>query len=51
MSGRAVNATRRSALFLTKLVGKAGGAIAKPVVRLTGKLAAKGGKAVKDHAV
>ena len=50
-SGRALNATGRSALFLTKFVGKAGWAIAKPVVRLTGKLAAKGGKAVKDHAV
>lgn len=31
--------------------GKAGWAIAKPVARQTGKLAAKGGKAVKDHAV
>ncbi|WP_238379724.1 hypothetical protein [Celeribacter ethanolicus] len=44
------NATGRSALFLAKIAGKAGWAIAKPVGRQTGKLAAKGGKAVKDHA-
>jgi hypothetical protein len=51
LSGRALNATGRSALFLTKLVGKAGWAIAKPVGRQTGKLAVKGANAVKDHAV
>ncbi|EET46370.1 hypothetical protein [Thalassobium sp. R2A62] len=51
MSVRAAKATGRSALFLTKTAGKTGWAIAKPVGRKTGKLAAKGGKAVKDHAV
>jgi hypothetical protein len=46
-----VNATGRSALFFTKLVEKAGWAIAKPVGRQTGELAVKGANAVKDHAV
>ena len=50
LSARAASATGRSALFLAKVAGKAGWAIAKPVGRQTGKLAAKGGKAVKDHA-
>jgi hypothetical protein len=50
ISIRASNATGRSALFLAKVAGKAGWAIAKSVGRQTGKLAAKGGKAVKDHA-
>ena len=50
VSVRAANATGRSALFLAKVAGKAGWAIAKPVGRQTGKFAAKGGKAVKDHA-
>jgi hypothetical protein len=50
ISVQAANATGRSALFLTKVAGKAGWAIAKPVGRQAGKLAAKGGKAVKDHA-
>jgi hypothetical protein len=47
---RAAIGTGRSALFLAKVTGKAGWAIAKPVGRQTGKLATKGGKAVKDHA-
>jgi len=51
ISVRVANTTGRSALFLAKVVGKAGWAIAKPVGRQTGKLATKGGKAVKDHAV
>lgn len=51
ISRRAARATGRSALFLTKATGKAGWAIAKPVGRQTGKLAVRGGKAVKDHAV
>ncbi len=50
MSVRAAKATGRSVLFLAKVAGKAGWAVAKPVGRQTGKLAAKGGKAVKDHA-
>ncbi|WP_258953920.1 hypothetical protein, partial [Cognatishimia activa] len=50
LSLRAASATGRSALFLAKVAGKAGWAIAKPVGRQTGKIAAKGGKAVKDHA-
>lgn len=50
ISVRAANATGRSTLFLAKIAGKAGWAIAKPVGRQTGRLAAKGGKAVKDHA-
>jgi len=51
ISGRAARVTGRSALYLAKVTGKVGWAIAKPVGRQTGKLAAKGGKAVKDHAV
>lgn len=51
ISRRTARVTGRSALFLAKVTGKAGWAIAKPVARQTGKLAAKGGKAVKDHAV
>jgi hypothetical protein len=50
LSTRAARATGRSALLLAKVAGKAGWAIAKPVGRQAGKLAAKGGKAVKDHA-
>lgn len=50
LSARAASTTGRSALFLAKVAGKAVWAIAKPVGRQTGKLAAKGGKAVKDHA-
>ena len=50
LSLRAASATGRSALFLAKVAGKASWAIAKPVGRQTGKLAAKGGKAVKNHA-
>lgn len=50
LSARAARATGRLALFLAKVAGKAGWAIAKPVGRQTGKLAAKGGKVVKDHA-
>ena len=41
---------KRSALFLAKVAGKAGWAIAQPLGRQAGKLAVKGGKAVKDHA-
>lgn len=48
-SVRTANATARSALFLAKVVGETSWAIAKPVGRQTGKLATKGGKAVKDH--
>jgi len=51
ISRRAARGTGRSALFLAKVTGKAGLAIAKPVGRQTGKLAVKGGKAIKDHAV
>ncbi|MBU2994116.1 hypothetical protein Q4555_07935 [Octadecabacter sp. 1_MG-2023] len=50
LSVQAAKVTGRSALFLTKSAGKVGWAIAKPVGRQTGKLALKGGKAVKDHA-
>lgn len=50
LSLRVANATGRSALFLAKLAGSAGWAIVKPVGRQTGKLAARGGKAVKVHA-
>jgi len=50
LSLRVASATGRSALFLAKVAGKASWAIAKPVGRQTGKLVAKGGKAVKDHA-
>ncbi|MEE9426507.1 MAG: hypothetical protein V3V25_00030 [Paracoccaceae bacterium] len=50
ISVRAANTTGRSALFLAKVVGKAGWAIAKPLGRQTGRLATIGGKAVKDHA-
>ncbi|WP_417607856.1 hypothetical protein [Primorskyibacter flagellatus] len=50
MPVRVANATGRSALFLAKVAGKSGWEIAKPVGRQTGKLAVKGGKAVKDHA-
>ena len=50
ISAQAVNATGRSALFLAKLTGKAGWAIIKPVGKQTGKLAAKGGRAVKEQA-
>ncbi|MCA1336871.1 hypothetical protein [Pseudooceanicola marinus] len=46
MSGRTARSTGRSALFLAK----ASWAIAKPVGRQAGKLAVKGGVAVKDQA-
>lgn len=49
-SVRATRAMGRSALFLTKVTGKAGWAVAKPVGRLTGKLALKGGRAMKEQA-
>ena len=47
---RAAKATGKSALFLAKVTGKAGWAVAKPVGKQTGKLAAKGGRALKDQA-
>ncbi|MEY8143210.1 hypothetical protein [Falsihalocynthiibacter sp. CO-5D18] len=50
ISVRAARATGRSALFLTKVTGKAGWAVAKPLGRQTGKLAVKGGRAVKEKA-
>lgn len=49
-SVQAARATGRSALFLAKVIGKAGWAIAKPVGRQAGKLAVKGGRAVKEQA-
>lgn len=51
ISRRTGRVTGRSALFLAEVTGKVGWAVAKPVGRQTGKLAAKGGKAVKDHAI
>jgi len=47
---RAAKATGKSALFLAKVTGKAGWAVAKPVGKQTGKLAVKGGRALKDQA-
>ena len=50
ISVRAAKVTGRSALFFAKVTGKAGWAIAKPIGRQTGKLAVKGGRAVKEQA-
>ena len=50
ISVRAARATGRLALFLAKVTGKAGWAVAKPVGRQAGKLAVKGGRAVKEQA-
>ena len=47
---RAAKATGKSAIFLAKMTGKAGWAVAKPVGKQTGKLAVKGGRALKDQA-
>ena len=49
-TARAAKATGKSALFLTKVAGKAGWAVAKPLGKQTGKLAAKGGRAAVDQA-
>ena len=49
-SVRAAKVTAHSALFLAKVAGKAGWAVAKPVGRQAGKLAVKGGRAVKEQA-
>jgi len=50
MSARAARATGRSALFLAKVTGKVGWAVAKPIGMQTGKLAVRGGRAVKEQA-
>lgn len=50
ISLRAAKATGKSVLFLAKVTGKAGWAVAKPIGKQTGKLAAKGGRAVKEQA-
>ena len=47
---RAAKVTGRSALYVAKVTGKAGWAVAKPVGKQTGKLAVKGGRALKDQA-
>lgn len=47
---RAIKATGRSSLFLAKATGKVSWIIAKPVGRQAGKLAVRGGKAIKDLA-
>jgi len=51
ISKRVARTTGKSALFLAKVAGKVSWAIAKPVGQQAGKLAMKGGSAVKDHAV
>jgi hypothetical protein len=50
ITARTARATGRSALFLAKVTGKGGWAVAKPIGRQTGKLAVKGGQAVKKQA-
>ncbi len=50
ISVRAAKAAGRTALFVAKTTGKVGWAVAKPVGRQTGKFAARGGKAINDHA-
>ena len=47
---RVAKATGKSALYVAKMTGKAGWAVAKPVGKQTGKLAVKGGRALKDQA-
>lgn len=47
---RATKATGKSAVFLAKVAGKAGWTVAKPVGKQTGKIAAKGGRAIKEQA-
>lgn len=51
MSVRAAKAAGRAVLFLAKGTGKVGWAVAKPVGKQTGKLAVKGGRAVKEQAI
>ena len=46
---RAAKATGKSALYVAKVTGKAGWAVAKPVGKQTGKLAVKGGRALKEQ--
>lgn len=50
ITARTARAAGRSALFLTKVTGKVGWAVAKPIGRQTGKLAVKGGRAAKEQA-
>ena len=47
---RAAKVTGKSAIYVAKMTGKAGWAVAKPVGKQTGKLAVKGGRALKDQA-
>lgn len=47
---RAAQVTGKSAVYVAKMTGKAGWAVAKPVGKQTGKLAVKGGRALKDQA-
>lgn len=47
---RTARTTGRSALLFTKVTGKVSWAIAKPAGLLAGRLAAKGGNAIKEHA-
>jgi hypothetical protein len=50
ISSRVARSTGRSALFLAKVTGKVGWAVAKPIGMQTGKLAVRGGRAVKEQA-
>lgn len=49
-SARVAGVLGRSALFLARVIGKVVWAVAKPIGRLTGRLAVKGGRAVKEQA-